>query len=183
MRPVNIYKLLNKIVFFILIFFFLAGCAQYKGTYNNYISTKDMLRIIKETTPAKPTSSTCGNNICEQDENLYNCLSDCKYNIPVLEPDTEYTVKQKERYQFNNRQIDIETISDFYITIIVRFLDTHTDHLIYIKSVDPVMLANPNFVHLGIKISVVKVYFELEEGKRYAIIKVSEKFFNDSTIQ
>jgi len=114
-------------------------------------------------TPPPPTDSICGNKICEKDESLYSCPADCKESIPTLESDREYTVKIGERYQFEYRQIRISSIWDDSIVVDI-LLDT--------QSIGPrIWLGSPNITS-GIKITLVKLHFEIEKEQRFAVIKI-----------
>jgi hypothetical protein len=110
-------------------------------------------------------SLTCGNSICELEEDLYSCPIDCKEAIPTLESDKEYTIRMNERYQFEFRQIELGTILDDSIIVNVKF-DTFSIG----QRIDVGSLMNVQ----GILITLVKVHFEIENEKRFAVIKVNK---------
>jgi len=104
----------------------------------------------------------CGDSVCGSEETLFSCPNDCENGITTLVANTEYTVKVGERYQFENRQIDISDI--WYDSIIVDVRGSYP--------IGPRIWLNTPLEVWGITITLVDLHYEANEGNRWAVIIV-----------
>ena len=130
---------------------------------DNDTCTKDTFNFDTQLCEHEISIPCCGNNVCESNEDLFSCENDCK-NIPVLTKDVVSQLKIHEKYQSDNRQINVIDIDGNSATFQVIYInESQINRVPEGKKVDM----------FNVKIEIIDIYFKRDSNESYAKVKVT----------